>query len=1116
MQQSFACRIILYLTIFGLVPLVPVVFPQTAPGGKPANTPAQNHQEALPLEPGKPIEREMKGGEQHSYHLTLNAGQLLHAVVDQRGIDVVVTLFDPEGKPIVQMDGPNANQGPEPIWAIAEIAGSYRLEVRSLEKDAKPGRYEARIAELRIASQQDRNRVTEERAFIEAEELRAQGGAVSLRRAIAKYEESLQMSQAAGDRSGEARALNSIGLVHNSLGEKPKAFEYYNRALSIRRAIGDRSGEATTLNNLGRVHDSLGEPQKALDYYDHALPLLRAVGERSVEATTLNNIGAVYNSLGEKRKALEYFNQALLIRRALQNHSGEATILNNMGAVYDDLGEKQKALDYYNQSLKIFQALGDRSGEATTLNNIGFVYNSLGEREKALKYLNQVLLLFQAAGDPSGEAKTLNNIGSVYNSLGEKQKALNYYNQALTLKRTVGDRSGEATSLNNIGLVYSLLGEKQKALDYYNQALALKRTVGDQSGEATTLNNIGRIYESLGQKPRAIDYFNQALLIFRALRDRSGEATTLNNIGAVYDSLGELKAIDYFNQALPIFRSLGDRPGEAATLHNIGALYDSLGDKQKALDYYKQALPIFRAIGDRSSEVTILSNTGLAYESLGDKHLALDSYQQSIAMLESLRAAATIEEIKTGLSGQSASSYQRAMLLLMQSGKQTDAFDLTEHARARTFLDQMGNIRPRQHNITNAQLIQEEQTLASELTSLEQKFRQGRSRPVSSLKTEELSSLENQLAVKQRRYEDLFLRLKLANPEYVSLRSIDTFTLPEVQKLLNRDTTLISYFVTPEKTLAFIISRSEFRAVELPVKEADLTNSINWFRGFANLRNPRPESLKQLYGWLIAPLSQHIHTRTVGIIPHGVLHYLPFAALTGGQHYFGDDHTLFHLPSASVLSFIQQKSKPVGTQILSIAQSHAEGLPVLQYADEEAQTVASLYNTQALTSRKASKSSFLKRAGECSILHIAAHAVLNTSNPLFSQITMGADKDATDALEVREVYDLDLSKASLVVLSACETQLGAQSKGDDIVGLTRAFIYAGTPTVIASLWTVDDESTSYLMKAFYTHLKGGMSKAAALQAAQSDTRKKYPHPYYWAGFVLTGDPGQSTKKQNPH
>lgn len=1121
---------------------------------KPTNTTLHSEQDVRLLEVGKPFEREMKGGETHTYLLTLAVGQFLHAVVDQRGIDVVVMLYDPDGKQIFQLDSPNGTQGPEQVWAIAKASGGYRLEVHSPDKEVLPGRYEISIKELRVAAQQDRSRVDGELAFMEAEILRAQGDAASLRQAIVKYEESLLvwreigyrsgeaatlhsigyvynslgeaqkaldyynqtllLNRALGDRSGEARTLNNIGLAYFLLGEQQKALGYFNQALPLRQAVGDRSGEATTLNNIGAIHYSLGDRQKALDYYNQALPISQAIGDRSGEATTLNNIGRVYDDLGNRQKALEYFNKALPIFRALGSRLDEVTALNNLGRLYDDFGDKQKAIAYYNQALPISQAIGDRSGEARTLNNVGLVYFSLGERQKALEYFNQALPLRRAAKDRPGEARTLNNIGATYNSLGEKQKALDYYNQSLLINQTLGDGSDEAPTLNNLGKVYNSLGEKQKALDYYHKVLSLSRIMANRPLEGNALNDIGEVYDDLGDRQKALDYYNQALLIRRTLEDRSGEAVTLNNIGLVYNDLGDKqKALEYYNQALPLSRAVGNRPQDGVTLHNIGYAYSLLGEKQKALEFYNQALLISREISDRLGEAATLSNSGFVYELLGEKQKALDIYQQAIAQVEDLRASATIEEIKTGLAGESASAYVRASSLLMSMQQQSKAFNLTERARARTFLDQLGSVRLNTRKSANAQLIQEERASRSALAWLEASLRQEHAKPQPSRNTDVISSIETQLAVKRREYEILLTRLKLTNPEYASLRSVNTLTLPEVQKSLSKDTTLLSYFVTPEKTFVFVITQGSFRSVEIPVKGAELKDSINWFRDFASLRNPRPESLTRLHNWLIAPIQTYIHTPVIGIIPHGILNYLPFAALTDGQHYFGDEHTLFYLPSASVLPFIKKKSRPVGNQILVLAQSQAEGFSTLLYAEKEAESVADLFGTKAFIKRDASKSDFLKRAGDYSILHMAAHAELNTSSPLFSRIMLRADKDGPGALEVREIYDLDLSKSSLVVLSACETQLGAQSQGDDIVGLNRAFIYAGAPTVIASLWTVDDESTSYLMKAFYTRLKRGLSKAEALQAAQSDTRKKYPHPYYWAGFVLTGDPGPTTSSR---
>ena len=393
------------------------------------------------------------------------------------------------------------------------------------------------------------------------------------------------------------------------------------------------------------------------------------------------------------------------------------------------------------------------------------------------------------------------------------------------------------------------------------------------------------------------------------------------------------------------------------------------------------------------------------------------------------------------------------------------------------------------------------------MRSLEEKLRKERRE---NPRSEATAKMAASLKEKEETYDTVLIRLKASNPKYAELQSYFPRPLNEIQRLLGPQTTLVSYFVTAEKTIAFVVSSDSLQAVDIPVKETDLRAAIEWFRGFASLRDPQPQSLKQLHDWLIAPIGQYIKTAEVVIVPHGILHYVPFATLTGGYHYFGDDHAISYLPSASILQSIRRRAGPSGRRVLAVSQSRAEGLPVLSYADKEAAGVAKLYHTQPLPTGRATKAEFMKRAPAYNIVHIAAHAELNTNSPLFSRILLSPAGGDSGAIEVREVYGMDLARTNLVVLSACQTQLGVQSKGDDIVGLNRAFIYAGASSVIASLWTVDDEAASLLMKAFYGHLKHGMSKAAALQAAQAATRKKYPHPYYWAAFVLTGDPGKDS------
>jgi CHAT domain-containing protein len=291
--------------------------------------------------------------------------------------------------------------------------------------------------------------------------------------------------------------------------------------------------------------------------------------------------------------------------------------------------------------------------------------------------------------------------------------------------------------------------------------------------------------------------------------------------------------------------------------------------------------------------------------------------------------------------------------------------------------------------------------------------------------------------------------------------------------------------------------------------------AIEEFRAFPTTEGAPPASLRQLHEWLIAPVEPHLRTAVLGVIPHDVLHYLPFAALTNGQTYLGERYTLFALPSASTLAFLRPKSAAGPTTALALGFGQAEGLAPLTQAEQEAQAVADLLQGEALTGAAASETALRARAATASVIHLAAHGQLVPASPLFSRLVLAPDGDHDGALEIQEIYDLGLARAELVVLSACQTQLGAQSRGDDLVGLNRAFIAAGAPSVVGSLWTVDDEATGLLMASFYSHLAHGLPKAEALRAAQAAARTKYPHPYYWAAFVLTGDPGAAPPRPTP-
>jgi CHAT domain-containing protein/tetratricopeptide (TPR) repeat protein len=677
-------------------------------GMKPEITVRQANETPV-LEFGKPIERELVGGQAHSYRVRLGRGQYIRVVVNQRAIDVAVSIFSPDGKKTTEVDSAKSNQISKPVSAIALTTGTYRLEIRSLEKTAAPGRYVVKIEELRPATKLEIQRAADE-AFAAAASLRSHESAESLQGAIEKYKESLSLSRFIGDHKDEANKLISIGFLYSSLGEKRKALDYCMEALPISRAVGDRDSEATTLNNIGMIYAAVGENQKALAYDEQALSLSRLLGDRAGQAGTLNNMGSVSNDLGERQKALDYYSQALALFRVTGDRQGEAVALNNIGEVSHALGEKQKALEYYNQALALYHEAGDSKGEGVALNNLGMLYDSLGDKQKALAYYDRALPLFRAVGYRNGEAVTLGGIAALYSDLGEKQKSLDYYTQALPILRAVEDRQGEAVMLTGMGKVYNDLGEKQQALDSHNQALLLFRAVGDREGEAGTLNNFGLVYDDLGEKQKALDFYAQALPLYRAVGDRQDEAGTLNNIALVYDDLGEKqKALDslaqalslirtvghrdgearminnigsiysllgekqealkYYGEALLLYRAAGDRGGEASTLNNIGAVNSDLGESQKALDYYGKALPLYRLVGDRNGEALALDNIGETYRSLGEQQKALDHYSQALLLSRAVgdkgREAGTLDDL--GLVYEALGEQQKALDYYMKA-----------------------------------------------------------------------------------------------------------------------------------------------------------------------------------------------------------------------------------------------------------------------------------------------------------------------------------------------------------------------------------------------------------------------------------------------------------------
>ena len=1092
-----------------------------APASERGVTPSA--QESVSLEPGKPVERELSGGQSHSYKVSMTAGQYLQVVVSQRGIDALVALFTHDGKKIRELDAERMTVEAETISAIAEATGAYRIEVRSAEKTAQTGRYEIKVEELREATVEDKYRVAAEALYREAEQLR-QGTLEAKRKGIEKYQEALELYRRAGDSRKEAAAIYNIGIIYHSLGEMRKALEKYNESLPIRRAIGDRRGEAITLDDIGIIYHSLGDTQRALEKYNEAMPIRRAIGDRRGEATTLNNIGIVYRSLGEMQKALEKFNEALPIERAIGHRRREATTLNNIGIVYRSLGEIQKALDKFNESLSIRRAIGDRMGEAFTLNQIGLVYRSLGETQRALDKFNESLSIRRAIGDRMGEASAINNIGLVYRSLGETQRALDKFNEALPIERAVGDRDGEIAALNNIGLVYWSLGETQKALDKFNEALPLSQTTGTRLMEGRTLHNIGAAYDSLGEAQKALDKFNESLSSTRASGERSREAQTLLGIAQVEQKRGNLtQARQSLEQAISIIESI------RANISSQELRASFFASRQ---EFYQSYIDVLMRMQRQ--------NPAAAFDSLA---LEVSERARARSLLELLTESGA--DLRQGIDG-SLLDRERSLQRLLNAKAAAQFALLT-----------------RKHTPAQAEAF------AKEIASI----------------TAEYEELRAQIRARSPRYSALTQPQPLGMAE-IQQHVLDPDTLL-LEYSLGDDASYLFLVSQRSITWRQLPKRAEVDAAARRVYElmtaAQPRPGDTEAKYQARVKEAREGYWTQaavLSRMLLGPVVSQLSKKRLVIVADGALQYIPFAALPVPSS--GNDvgrnsgaepqplfveHEIVSLPSASTLATLRRETagrKPAAKSLAVLADpvftdddarvrrdvGKAGAKEKTRPADSDETDIGSLQMTRSgretgvigaegafgrlLSTRReaaaisalvperermqaldfeASRTTALRpELGEYRIVHFATHGLLNNVHPELSGIVLSlVDKEGRQQdgfLRLQDIYNLKLP-AELVVLSACQTGLGKEIKGEGLIGLTRGFMYAGAPRIVASLWKVDDRATSELMKRFYQGMLGpeALRPAGALRQAQLLIwkQKQWREPYYWAAFVLQGE-----------
>ncbi|MBZ5536634.1 MAG: CHAT domain-containing protein [Acidobacteriia bacterium] len=1086
---------------------------------------------ARALQVGKRIESRLSNDECDSFQFTLSAGEFAHVRVHSRAMNIGVRLSELTNGVLYAAGSFDSYEPEYPIAVIAREPRTYRLEVCA-RRNKSAGDYWIEMDELRGATTRDADSSEAEKLLDEAFVL---------------------------DRRNDAELF-------------PKIIQKFEESLARWRAIGDRFKEAMVLHHFGNVYHSQGEYQRALDYFSQALPIFRSVGGQYMEAVMLTSIGEEYWFLSEYRQSLIYLDQGLDLYRQLKNSmGGQGWALNDIASVYSAIGEKEKALDFAFQSLRTYESSdypGDLvRGRAIANTAIGRIYASVGEKQKALDYFELALPYWRAAKDLMGEARALHQIGEVYASLGENHRALDYYNQSFSLNHQVGYRYGEALALHSLGTLLISSNELLAAAENLQKALQLRREMGERRGEASTLTSLGLVYQRLKDDRKELEYYDEALSLWRQVGDRPGEASTLTYIGELYYARDDQKrALEYLNQALPIRKAVSDVDGEAVSLYDLARIDRDRGEIIAACEKMKRVIEIAESIrgnlGIQEVRATYLASVHDYYEFYVDLLMKLDERKplggyssKALQINERARARSLLDTL-----AQARAKIRRGMDPLWVEQERS----LRRRLNAKTEYYRQLTLSKVSHEETKG-LEKEIEGLSKEYQIVQHRIRSSNPNYAALTQSQPLRLTEIQQGLIDT--DTVLLEYALGEEHsylwVVSPTSLASFGLPKRAEIEAASRRVYDLLVArnsrdKDESIEHRGRRLKQAEDEYPVAAAVLGRMV---LGPAShlLGNKRllivADGALQYIPFAALPDPATLHSQFDD----------PSDGRHGGWTPLVSNHEIVNLPSASTLEVLRREMtsrKPAGKLVAVLAdpvfekddprvkgarrsqagstlgKSNASNsaieneversavesgvtqggahIPRLPFARREAEAIldrvpkdqrkADLDFEANLAAAKGPELSRYR------IVHFATHGLLNSVHPELSGLVLslvnrqGQPQDGF--LRLNEIYNLDLP-ADLVVLSACQTGLGKEIKGEGLIGLTRGFMYAGAARVMASLWKVDDRATGELMARFYDAMLGEqhLTPAAALRKAQMSLwkEKQWASPYYWAAFTLQGE-----------
>ena len=929
------------------------------------------------------------------------------------------------------------------------------------------------------------------------------------------------------------------GDAANNTSNYPQAIAHYEEYLRISPQLGvyrNMAMEAGVCRKLAQAYSTQGKYGNAKSYLGMAIKADSALADNKVQLIEdYQLLGLVHGYAGEIHASLAALQKCLALAEGMEKSSKNfkrasfASANLAIAQVHLSLGNYRESEDYARKAYHVFSGLADQdAGLVESELVLGIISREKGELVDASSRILRSQKLAM---------KDNTNTGRQYQALSEVEMLKGNIEEAIRFKVLALEEAEKSKippqiiiAMTRLGDAYAQLGDDKKANDHYQQALKIQGTMTDVAGSV----NMPSLHTSTANTLDAYNYYDRS-------GSSLGKGLVLMKMGQTLSDQKPDTAMVLFTSARNEFLKADSKEGVAKSNLEIVRLDNRFHRKENVVSLLQEA-------DEMSSQPDlkwqIKFESGIYHESVSDFSKARSAYEESIRIIEGMRGNISNDELKTLFANSKNEVYQRLILLLLRHSQRWNdlnqnqaivkAFDYNEQARSRTFLDLLGNkkIEPRQ----SADTVDLKQEQLYRL-KIQQLIRETNKPSIDHHVRRQLST---DISQSQKVYEDILQKIKLKNPSYSTVMNVSPPSLNEIQSKIDDKTALLEYWVANDAIVLFIIKRDQIVSKLIDFPKATLQRYVTAARNAISLQEAETtqRAMSELYKVLIAPAETEISGMSnLVIIPHRSLHFLPFHAMQDGKQFLVQKFVMSYAPSSSIFYHCMNRTVPHGDKFLGMALGDLKlgNYDPLPGTDLEVKELGKLY--AQFTQKRAAdflESSFKLDAANYNYIHIATHGVFNKLQPLYSYLLMKDSNTDDGQVTVDEIFGLQIN-SKVVTLSACETGLGELGEGDDLVGLSRAFIYAGSPGVIVSLWKVDDETTAWLMTRFHQYLRGGNTVAESLTFAQRDllnqktvtgtargmmeltvdarvqaaVRSKgseiVQNPYYWAPFVLIGN-----------